>query len=444
MEKLVLACLLILAIAASGCVTKDDAANLAKSTSTVQEFIAQNPDAAIKAVYLPSDEVSAAIDSIREKCGQQMQPKPYYYVTITQGKQAIEAYIDSDATKILCMIKPAVAPGQNTEITPTPADQNNGINPTPTDQNAEKTPESKPSGLSAEEEALQLAEKKLQDTVCGILPSNAMHAGSPQVQTVMLQIPSGLDSAVSALGDTLAFTRQDYESYLTDKGTPLNTVQNYTGEKYMANCFRDDGQVHYCVIPIAAEIMDELGNKTALNGGIKLVFEGELAPLQQQTDDPCGPQPHGDCPVPKCYPWCDVSPVQTYTRTSCEIGFENPCPQIEGKTLCSQQCKYNDYWNDGVRVSDMVANAGKCMYCDAGTTCDWEIGGICGGFKCKAAGTSSPNGGIQNANNYLVACSGCQEWQSSYYYNGPSWAICNYYYNLCIQDNCTDKKTNCG
>jgi hypothetical protein len=324
------------------------------------------------------------------------------------------------------------------------SDQNNEINNPLTDQNTENRSQNNSSGLSAEEEALQFAEKKLQDTVCGILPTNAMHMRQSSLQSVMLKIPAGLDNAVSALGNTLTFTRQDYESYLTDKGVPLNTVQNYTGEKYLANCFRDDGQMHYCVIPITAEITDELGNKTTLNGGIKLVFEGELVPLQPETDDPCGPQPHGDCPVPKCYPWCNVSPVPTYTRTSCEIGFENSCPQIKGKILCSQQCKYNDYWNDGVKVSDMVANAGKCMYCDSGTTCDWGMAGICGGFRCNASGNNNSNGNIQNAKNYLVACSGCQDGQRSYYYNGPSWGICNYYYNLCIQNYCTDKKTNCG
>ena len=116
MKKIVLIALLALAVAfVGGCVTSDDALNLAKNTAEAQAFMAQNPDASGKTVYFSQDYVNTNIDSIRADCGPQMEAVPYYHVTITKDDQVMEIYTDEKAEKVLCLIVPAVAGISNGE-----------------------------------------------------------------------------------------------------------------------------------------------------------------------------------------------------------------------------------------------------------------------------------------------------------------------------------------
>ena len=411
-----LAGLIALALILSGCPSRGDALDLAYALPDVQEFLAQNPEAGVKAIYLSQDDVSADIDSIREKCGQQMEEVPYYYVTITQDDQTIEVYTDSDATRVLCLIKPSTADDGTDGGDFPDGDGGDALDP------------------------IQLAEEKFEETVCNAIPNNAVHAASGDV-TVL--IPVGMDDELKAMGDNILFN------------TYSISTNAATGERYCDGRWAyGGGQGSYVmVVPITADLADDTGNKIATEaGGIKLAFEGPLEPLKIKsiTPDTVPTRP----PTPIQYPLfpsnnppcpsgntCVYEPVPTFTRTDCMVDFEHSCPEEEGYSLAGQ-CHYSDFVGDLADDWRVVDNLGKCRYCPTGSRGDWSVLGICGmGFNCIGGSGNGGNGGQQT---YFTSCSSCQYGQRSYNYNGNDYATCNYYYNLCVANDCADKRTNCA
>lgn len=104
---LLLISLLLLAIGLSGCVGQSDATSFVKTLPEVQAFLAKNPDADIKAVFLDKEVVKTFIGNIRKDCSPQMQELPYWHMTITKGEEKVEVYLDETGQQALCIIKPA-------------------------------------------------------------------------------------------------------------------------------------------------------------------------------------------------------------------------------------------------------------------------------------------------------------------------------------------------
>lgn len=102
------ALLLIALIALCGCVENAEVISLAKSQPAVQEFLAENPGAEIVVVFLDKESVKPFLNSIREKCGEQMQEIPYWYVTVTEGDKKLEVYLDGTGKQALCVTKPVL------------------------------------------------------------------------------------------------------------------------------------------------------------------------------------------------------------------------------------------------------------------------------------------------------------------------------------------------
>ena len=96
---------LILGVALSGCIGQADATNVAKSLPEVQEFLAQNPGADIKAVFFDTETSELMIKDIRKYCGEQMQEVPYWYVTMAKGAQKVEIYLDETGKQARCILK---------------------------------------------------------------------------------------------------------------------------------------------------------------------------------------------------------------------------------------------------------------------------------------------------------------------------------------------------
>lgn len=125
--------LLVFAIVLSGCVGNQDVTSFVKTLPEVQAFLEKNPDAEIKAVFLNKQTVTSMILDIRKDCGQQMQEVPYWYVTITKGKQEAKIYLDETGKQALCIIKPGTEPPSGQDECST-AEQCNDNNPATKDE----------------------------------------------------------------------------------------------------------------------------------------------------------------------------------------------------------------------------------------------------------------------------------------------------------------------
>ena len=289
------------------------------------------------------------------------------------------------------------------------------------------------------EDVIPNAEKKLEETICRILPTNAIHFfSSANVNNddywakVGIKIPKELAQEIDNLGDTVVFT------------DPLTgtVALSSTEDTYNTNCFSMPSGVakdpidHYCVMLIDAALVDENGERVAKGPGIiRLTFTGPLEPMKISWDSRCYGCDSYDLEFPYCQEFCNQQPIPTYTRTDCSVEFQKPCEEKPGKVLCTQ-CEYKSRWVDGAKPE----NLGKCFYCDAGQKCSWGVKGICSGnYQCSSGG-SSP-GGVSGQ--YYVSCSECRTTPPSYSYSGASYEWCNYYYNACVQSGCGKILDNC-
>lgn len=402
---------LVLVVFVSGCVV--DTTAVLRMDPAISQFLAEHPNAVITATHFSLAEFDGIRDDILEFCSNpdafvgktEIAPAEYYVVTIVDEDSGlyITAAVDWTDQVVECAVM-----GDATD---------EGVID-PTDWIPVETTTTEPA-------TGQEAEQEFQDAVCSEMPTSAIHTGQSTMGVVALQVPSSLDSILGGLGYAMTLVRDEY---VTDLGASVTA--GYSGEKYITNCWKDVGDVHHCIIPVAIDLGDGNGEQ---DGAIKLAFEGALVPRQTDSTSPCAGG--GDCPVPKCYPYCDSQPVSTYTRTSCEVDIQQPCPEQEGSVLCGQ-CEYKDFWSDGTDI----ANLGQCRYCPEGTACSYSVS-ICGSFSCVSGTRTTEPANLQK---YFTICSGCQSGQRTYYYNGYDYETCNYYYNLCLDNDCTDKLTNCG
>lgn len=108
---------LFLVLFISGCVSEEKMIeNLAKQSELANTFLKEHPNAEIIVVKLSEEDVSKIIDVIRDKCGSQMQIKPYWKVEITDPdtQSSITSWIDVDAQELLCAYRISTAPQTTT------------------------------------------------------------------------------------------------------------------------------------------------------------------------------------------------------------------------------------------------------------------------------------------------------------------------------------------
>lgn len=410
---------LITVLAISGCIA--DPETILTGNSVVKQFMAEHPNAEISTTHVSLSEFDDNKDAIAFYCthnnafvsvNKTIEPAEYYLVTVTDKESGlyIIAWVNWDEQILECAVK-----GDYTKegmIEPPEWKEEPTIDE-PVIQTVDQT-----------------AEQELQDAVCNALPTTATRLAS-EMMMIGLKIPNDFAQKVSETGSSITFVEDHDYDYYTDTGSYASTSAGYTGDKYIIYCFINSGDTHYCIMPMTANIAGE-----EKEGAIKLTFTGPVADLQTNPNagSPC---PTGqDCAVPKNWVSTSKLATPTYTRTGCEIDLQEDCPQKDGYVLCGQ-CEYSDFWNQAMQVS----NLGQCRYCESGTSCYWSVS-LCGTVNCLTS-----NGGGSNPVNqgkYLTSCSGCQTGQRSYYYYGYDWYTCNYYYQLCAANSCTDKRTNCA
>lgn len=106
-NKTALLLLLISVVLISGCVESIDVANIAKETQAGMDFLAECPNAEIRAVRFSEDVVEEMIDEIREDCDPSILIKAYWKVTFYDPDTDTEmiSWIDADTHDLVCFIK---------------------------------------------------------------------------------------------------------------------------------------------------------------------------------------------------------------------------------------------------------------------------------------------------------------------------------------------------
>lgn len=411
-----------------GCTTGDVTYRV-KENPIINQFLAEHPNAVITVDHFSRSEFDANKNDILFYCHHKnafikkttIKPAEYYFVGITdkESQLYIIAFVNGDTGKVECAVKGDAA-------------KEEFIKPPAIEQPKQDIETPNP------EEAVSNAEKKLEETVCRVLPTNAIHFfSSANVNNegswvkVGIKIPKELAQEINKLGDTVIFT-----DALT--GT---TALSSTEDTYNTNCFSMPSGVakdpidHYCIMNIEAALVDGNGERVAKGPGIiKLTFMGPLEPMKISWDSRCYGCNSYVLEFPYCQEFCNQQPIPTYTRTDCSVEFQKPCEEKPGKVLCSQ-CEYKSRWIDGAKPE----NLGKCFYCNEGQKCSWGVKGICSGsYQCLSGG-SSPGG----STTYYVSCSQCRTTPPTYSYRGGSYQWCNYYYNSCVQSSCGKILDNC-
>jgi len=270
------------------------------------------------------------------------------------------------------------------------------------------------------EEIQQNAEQMLQENICNLLPTRATRLPGDLLR-VGVKAPNNLENGLS-------ITFPPY--YLWD----------YNNETYYA-CFTYGQETSTgtknCLIPFTADLMDENLNKiTTSTGAIKLTFEGSLEELK---DNPDYIPPTQDGPAPKNFQQLTKIITPTFTRTGCELQIDEPCEVPEGYSFCGR-CSYS------IISFDQLSYRGQCAVCSPGTSCSNgnDNNNLCAEVSCISNTQNNKHIGITQKN-YFTSCSNCQTGQyRSYNYNGPDYYTCSYYYRICAQSQCADKRTNCG
>ncbi len=124
-KVLIVALLAVSILLFSGCIGQADPTQLVKNLPEVQAFLAEHPNARIVAVKISADDVAAIIDDIREDCGQQMQVKEYWYVTVSGEEEKVEVYLDTATNEAQCIIRENLQPPQDECTTNSDCDDGN-------------------------------------------------------------------------------------------------------------------------------------------------------------------------------------------------------------------------------------------------------------------------------------------------------------------------------
>ena len=98
---------LILAIfLVSGCTGKD-LTPIVKNMPQFQEFLKDHPNANIQIIKVSESYISENLQTIKAQCGDELEIKPYYKVTITENNTTILAYLDTETQELICLYKPS-------------------------------------------------------------------------------------------------------------------------------------------------------------------------------------------------------------------------------------------------------------------------------------------------------------------------------------------------
>ncbi len=110
LKRVALFALLLLLV--SGCVTEEDILNIVKADSRVEAFLEENPSAEITSSQWSKSYVTSRIETIREKCGSQMEEVPYRYFLIKKGSNQLEVWLDEQGRQVLCVYEKPVLPDE--------------------------------------------------------------------------------------------------------------------------------------------------------------------------------------------------------------------------------------------------------------------------------------------------------------------------------------------
>jgi len=99
-----LAIFLLALIASSGCVFPEvEAINIAKQDPVAASFLAAYPNAQLATKPWALEESQLRLSELREKCGPQISPNAYFYVSFTEGENALEAWVYQKDLTLACV-----------------------------------------------------------------------------------------------------------------------------------------------------------------------------------------------------------------------------------------------------------------------------------------------------------------------------------------------------
>jgi len=103
---LFLAGILLAVLALSGCTQEEMAINFVKSLPEAQEFLSQNPDATVNANFVTKQNSILTLGEINKRCRKDIKTQAYWHINASNEGQELDAYINVNGTKALCIIKP--------------------------------------------------------------------------------------------------------------------------------------------------------------------------------------------------------------------------------------------------------------------------------------------------------------------------------------------------
>jgi len=89
-----------------------------KQIPAIDAFLKEHPDAEMRITLWDRSYVESNIESIRDKCGPQMVVREYYYVLIEEDSQKIEAFLEPETGKAVCLLRKSEQDKKPIELPP--------------------------------------------------------------------------------------------------------------------------------------------------------------------------------------------------------------------------------------------------------------------------------------------------------------------------------------
>lgn len=125
--------ILLIEILLFGCTGKTDVTTIAKTLPEIQSFLKAYPNATMKIILLDEESVLQDIDSIRESCGNQIEVKSYYKITVESPEFDLVTFLEPQNQTVECSIVKTKAVDNKiiTTNTTNASQDTNPITPTP-------------------------------------------------------------------------------------------------------------------------------------------------------------------------------------------------------------------------------------------------------------------------------------------------------------------------
>lgn len=133
--KYIIVALIISTIVLAGCF---NAENAFKSIPAIEAFLSEHPKATINVVLWSAEDIRLNQDKVTLICGKMLDDKSYYYASVDDEEQKIEAFLDMDTRQPVC-IRRVVNSGEKNDRIYNEDNQNNTNNNSKKQEDNNKT-----------------------------------------------------------------------------------------------------------------------------------------------------------------------------------------------------------------------------------------------------------------------------------------------------------------